>query len=194
MENKALFLDRDGVINKAFIYGGRPYPPSKLEEVTILDGVKEALILSKKMGFLNIIVTNQPDASTGKQDIGTIHEIHTLIKKSLPIDDIFVCFHLGVDNCSCRKPLPGMLFSAQEKWKIDFSKSFLVGDRWRDIGASQAVGCKSFFIDYNYQEKRPDLPYDTVSSLREAVERINIFTSLNEGEELSELKFKGTFS
>lgn len=172
MKNKALFLDRDGVINKAYVRQGKSYPPSALDEFVILDGVREALEVSSQMGFLNLIVTNQPDIGTGQQSQGILDEIHDYIKKTLTIDDIFVCIHTDADVCSCRKPLPGMLLNAQEKWDVDFQKSFLVGDRWRDIGAAQAVGCDSFFIDYGYDERRPEYPHRTVSSLREAVQKI----------------------
>lgn len=178
MKNKAIFLDRDGVINKTSVREGKPYPPSNIEELIILDGVQDSLHLSKKLGFLNIIVTNQPDIGTGKQSLEALAQIHEHIKKTLTIDDIFVCIHVDFDQCSCRKPLPGMLFAAQEKWQIDFEKSFLIGDRWRDIGAAQAVGCESFFIDYGYNEQRPALPYRTASSLKEAVHKICKTTSL----------------
>lgn len=179
MNNKALFLDRDGVINKAYVRDGKPYPPSNMEELVVLDGVKDALNLSKEMGFLNIIVTNQPDIGTGTQSRETLDQIHEHLKKILTIDDIFVCIHVDFDHCLCRKPLPGMLISAQKKWQVDFGKSFLVGDRWRDIGTAQAVGCEGLFIDYGYNEQRPAFPYRTVSSLREAVDKIYQTTTLN---------------
>ncbi len=182
MKNKAIFLDRDGVINKAYMRNGKSYPPSNIEELIVLDGVQDALHLSKKMGFLNIIVTNQPDIGMGKQSLEDLDKIHEHIKKTLTIDDIFVCIHVDFDHCACRKPLPGMLVSAQEKWQIDLRKSFLVGDRWRDIGAAQAVGCKGFFIDYGYNEQRPAFPYHTVSSLKEAIHEISQTTIYKEGE------------
>lgn len=177
-ERRALFLDRDGVVNKAYVREGKSYPPERLDQLVFLEGVKDALILSKKLGFLNIIVTNQPDVGMGKQTLETVREMHDEIKKSLTIDDIFVCLHADFEGCSCRKPLPGMLISAAQKWQINLRKSALVGDRWRDIGAAQAVGCESFFIDYGYDEPKPALPYETVSSLREAVQRISEMTTL----------------
>ena len=180
MKNKAIFLDRDGVINRAYIREGKSYPPSTLDEFIVLDGVKEALHLSKKMGFLNIIVTNQPDIGTKKQSRKDLDQIHNYIKKNLAIDDIFICIHLDFDACTCRKPLPGMLVAAQKKWQIDFEKSFLVGDRWRDIGAAQAVGCEAFFIDYGYDERRPDFPYRIVPSLKEAIHTIGQVALLEE--------------
>lgn len=170
--NRALFLDRDGVINKAFVRGGKSYPPANLSELVFIEGVKEALLLSEQMGFLNIIVTNQPDVGSGLQSSEVLAQMHERIKTDLTIDDIFVCTHCENDCCGCRKPKPGMLVDAAEKWNIDLKSSYLVGDRWRDIGAAQAVGCESFFIDYGYEEQRPQQPYQTVSSLYEAVQRI----------------------
>lgn len=172
-KNKALFLDRDGVVTNIHIRNGKAYSPTSFSDFKILDNVKEALIQSKKMGFLNIIVTNQPDVANKKISLGTLNKMHSFLREKLFIDDIFTCLHSDFDKCNCRKPLPGMLIEARNKWKIDFSKSYLVGDRWRDIGAAQAVGCKSFFIDHNYSEERPHLPYYKANSLEDAVKKID---------------------
>ncbi len=176
-KKKALFLDRDGVINKSYIHNGQPHSPCHVEEFIVLNDVKDALILSKKMGFLNIIVTNQPNVARGNHSLETMEQMHEIIKSNLVIDDIFVCLHLDEDECQCRKPLPGMLLSAKIKWDLDFTKSFLVGDRWRDIEAAQAIGCESFWIDYGYNEKQPLPPYHKVGSLKEAVEKIRKLSS-----------------
>lgn len=178
--NRALFLDRDGVINKVCIRDGKSYPPATLNEFVFIEGVRDALILSKQMGFLNIIVTNQPDVGTGVQTAAVLAEMHDLIKTDLTVDDIFVCTHSEDNQCGCRKPLPGMLISAAKKWNIDLQSSYLVGDRWRDIGAAQAAGCASFFIDYGYREQRPNQPYQTVHSLYEAVQMIYKTTTMKE--------------
>ena len=177
-ERRALFLDRDGVVNKAYVREGKPYPPQTFEELVILEGVKDALILSRELGFLNIIVTNQPDVGTGKQSLERVKRLHEEIKKTLTIDDIFVCLHADVEGCLCRKPLPGMLIDAAQKWQINLKKSALVGDRWRDMGAAQAGGCEGFFIDYGYEEQKPCQPYHRVTSLREAVQKISEMTTL----------------
>lgn len=172
MLKRALFLDRDGVINKAIIKNGKSYPPSSLEELVILDGVKEALILSKEMGFYNIVVTNQPDIATGKTTKDVVNEINSFLLSRLRIDDIFLCPHIDADSCLCRKPKPGMFYEAQKKWGIDLKKSFLIGDRWRDIEAGQDVKNECYFIDYGYDERRPQPPFKVVSSLLEAVHDI----------------------
>ena len=168
MANKAFFLDRDGVINRAFIRNGKSYPPQTIGEFEILSGVLEAISDLKQNGFKIIVVTNQPDVSTGVQNLKTIEEFHRIIKEKLLVDDIKVCFHLESDQCECRKPQPGMIFSAAEEWAIDLSKSFLVGDRWRDIEAGKTAGAFTFFIDYGYDEKLTVEPDKIVSSLYEA--------------------------
>ena len=83
--------------------------------------------------------------------------MNLLIQKYFLIDEIFVCKHDKKDRCMCRKPKNGMLKSAAKKWNIDFKKSFLIGDRWKDIEAGNSVGCKTIYIDYNYDEKKPKL-------------------------------------
>ena len=168
MANKAFFLDRDGVINRAFVRNGKSYPPQSIEEFEILPGVIEAISILRRNGFKVIVVTNQPDVSSGVQKLETVEEFHRKLRETLSLDDIEVCYHLESDQCKCRKPKPGMIFSAAEKWSIDLSKSFLVGDRWRDIGAGKAAGVFTFFIDYGYDEKLTVEPDKIVPSLLEA--------------------------
>jgi D-glycero-D-manno-heptose 1,7-bisphosphate phosphatase len=169
---RAVFLDRDGVINRSVVRGGKPYAPESVEETEILEGVGEALASLRRAGFLNIIVTNQPDVTTGKLKIETVELIHQRLRNEFALDDIKVCYHGDVDGCECRKPKPGMLLEAAREFGIDLERSFMVGDRWRDVAAGQAAGCANFFIDYGYREKRPEPPYIAVKSLAEAVSRI----------------------
>jgi D-glycero-D-manno-heptose 1,7-bisphosphate phosphatase len=149
---KAIFLDRDGVINKVLLNNGSPFSPRKLDEFELLPKVEEALAFFKEIGFLNIIVTNQPDVARGLMKIEDLDDMHALIKKSLPIDDIYVCPHDDSDNCSCRKPKPGMLLDAAKKWDIDLCRSFLIGDTWKDMEAGKAAGCKRILIDALYNK------------------------------------------
>jgi D-glycero-D-manno-heptose 1,7-bisphosphate phosphatase len=165
---RAVFLDRDGVINRAVVRGGKPYPPDSVEALDILPGVAGALESLRAAGFLNIVVTNQPDVATGKQRREVVEAINQRLCVNLSLDDVVVCYHADADGCACRKPKPGMLLAAAEKWRIDVEKSYLVGDRWRDVAAAQAAGCKALFIDYQYSEKMPDKPYVAVNSLAEA--------------------------
>ena len=145
--NKAVFLDRDGVINHAPIVGNKAFSPRKLKEVKILPKVKEAIHILKKKNFFVIEVTNQPDISRGLLETADLEEMNNYLKSELEIDDILMCLHDDIHSCNCRKPKPGLLLQAKEKWDIDFAQSYLVGDRWRDIEAGKAVGCKTILIE-----------------------------------------------
>jgi D-glycero-D-manno-heptose 1,7-bisphosphate phosphatase len=166
-KRRAVFLDRDGVINESIVRDGKPYAPRSLDGFKLLPGVKEALRSLREAGFLNIVVTNQPDVATGKAKREDIDAIHAELRK-LPIDAVKVCFHDDAQQCACRKPRPGLLLEAAEEFGVDLPSSFLVGDRWRDVGAAHAAGCTALFVDYRYTERRPDPPYMEVKSLPEA--------------------------
>lgn len=170
--NSAVFLDRDGVINKALLKDGVPTPPQSLENLEILPGVNTALHRFKQSGFMLIVVTNQPDVSRGIISIEEVDRINGFLLNSLPIDAIFVCAHDTQDDCSCRKPKPGLLLEAANQFQIDRKSSFMVGDRWRDIEAGQAAGCVCYFIDHGYSEKSPPEPFNRVNSLLEASREI----------------------
>lgn len=170
---RAVFLDRDGVINRAMVKGGKPYPPSSIKDVEVLPGVPEALERLKEAEFIRICITNQPDVARGKQKREVVEAIHEVLLESLPLDEILVCYHDDSDRCWCRKPLPGLLESAAEFYGIELEKSFMIGDRWRDIEAGYKAGCRTILIKYDYKEKNPSPPPDVeVGSLSEAVEWI----------------------
>jgi len=152
---RAVFLDRDGVINQAIVREGKPYPPSGVEELKIVAGAAEALRDLKQAGFLLIVVTNQPDIARGTRSRASVDTIHQALRETLPLDDFFVCAHDDSDECDCRKPRPGLLLRAAEKYDIDLSRSFMIGDRWRDVDAGANAGCATVWIDYGYREKRP---------------------------------------
>ena len=156
------------MVNRAVVRDGKPYPPNSLKELEILPGVAEALDALHQAGFLLIVVTNQPDVATGKQDRGVVDAIHDKLLKILPLDDIMACFCIEGPDCDCYKPKPGMLLEAAAKWSINLKRSFIIGDRWRDIGAGRAVGCRTFFVDYGYEEQRPENSDHVVSGLSEA--------------------------
>jgi D-glycero-D-manno-heptose 1,7-bisphosphate phosphatase len=165
---RAVFLDRDGVINRAVIRDRKPYPPASLAALEILPGVSAGIDRLKTCGFVIIVVTNQPDVATGVQKLSVVKDMHESLRVNLGIDDIFVCYHVSADDCGCRKPKPGMLVAAAEKHDIDLTRSFLVGDRWRDIDAGNEVGCRTYFIDYDYEESLCTTPDKIVASLEEA--------------------------
>jgi D-sedoheptulose 7-phosphate isomerase len=169
----AVFLDRDGVINRAVVRDGKPFPPAGMHELELLPEVASSLSALKARGFAVYVITNQPDVTRGTQTREAVENIHQFLSSSLPIDDIFVCYHDDNDECGCRKPLPGLLLEARSKHNIDLSRSFVVGDRWRDIDAGHNAGCKTVLIDYGYRERAPERPPEaTVRSLREAADWI----------------------
>jgi D-glycero-D-manno-heptose 1,7-bisphosphate phosphatase len=165
---RALFLDRDGVINRALVRDRRPYPPASLDELEILPGVVEAAASLKAAGYCLIVVTNQPDVGKGIQSRAAVEEMHKYLRGLLPLDAIKVCYHTDADGCSCRKPRPGMLQEAAREWDLDLTGSYLVGDRWRDIGAAKAAGCISFLVQGDYDEPQAQAPDFIVGSLLEA--------------------------
>jgi D-sedoheptulose 7-phosphate isomerase len=172
-QRRAVFLDRDGVINRTFVRDGKPFPPTTLQELEVLPGVPEALHELKQHGYKLLVVTNQPDVARGKQSRQTIDAMHQALSARLPLDDILVCYHTDKDKCDCRKPMPSMLFEAAKKHNIDLAASFMVGDRWRDIEAGYNAGCKTILIDYGYSERSPaHAPDLRVGSLREAADWI----------------------
>jgi len=157
--SQAVFLDRDGVLNRAVIRRGRPYPPASLEAFEILPGVPEAVRRLHDAGFLLIGATNQPDVARGTQRREVVEAMNTRLLDEMPITAILVCYEDG-DDCPRRKPNPGLLLEAAETYGIDLSASFMVGDRWRDVEAGRRAGCRTVFIDLGYTEHRPDPPAD----------------------------------
>jgi len=169
---KAVFLDRDGVINRVVRRDGRPYPPPSLDALEILPGVPEAIKALRREGFMIIVVTNQPDVATGIQHLEVVESIHAYLHEVLEIDEIKVCYHVDANDCRCRKPKPGMLLDAATDWSLDLKQSYLVGDRWRDIVAGKNAGCKSILIESGYDEQKAKDPDAVVASLQEASELI----------------------
>ncbi len=160
------------MINRAVVRGGKPYPPAKVEEVEVLPGVAGALDRLRRAGFLLIVVTNQPDVARGTQRRDVVDAIHAHLGRVLPIDEFRVCPHDDADACACRKPQPGLLLQTARDGRIDLSRSYMVGDRWRDIEAGRRAGCRTILIDYDYNELRPRDPDATVRSLEEAADWI----------------------
>jgi D-glycero-D-manno-heptose 1,7-bisphosphate phosphatase len=166
--NKAVFIDRDGVLNRAVIRDGKPYAPEGLDDLELLPGVPEALDALRGAGFRLIVATNQPDVGAGRQTRATVEAIHDFMRATLPLDDIRVCYHTDADGCGCRKPKPGMLLDAALEWQVDLAASVMVGDRWRDIDAGKAAGCRTILVDSGYDERAAEGFDAAVSSLFDA--------------------------
>ncbi len=171
-KSRAVFLDRDGVLNRALVRDGLPYPPHDISELEILPGVVDALSLLKAAGFILITVSNQPDVARGTVQRENVESINAYLGERILMDKFIMCYHDSSDKCSCRKPNPGMLYTGATEFNIDLQNSFMVGDRWRDIEAGLNAGCKTIFIDYGYSERKPE-SYDFVAnSLLEAAQII----------------------
>jgi len=166
--NKAVFLDRDGVINQAVVREGKPYPPQSLNDLIIFPDVPRALALLKNAHFLLIIATNQPDVAKGVQQKQIVEEMHLRLIRELPIDDVKVCYDLDTPESHCYKPKPGMLLEAARQHNIDLTRSYMVGDRWRDVSCGRAAGCFTVFIDRGYAEALREPPHETCGGLLEA--------------------------
>ncbi|MGZ8847844.1 MAG: D-glycero-alpha-D-manno-heptose-1,7-bisphosphate 7-phosphatase [Pyrinomonadaceae bacterium] len=169
---RAVFLDRDGVLNRAIVRDGKPYPPATVQELEMLPDVVEACRDLRQAGFLLIVVTNQPDVARGRQRRENVEAINSVLKDRLALDDVRVCYHDDSDSCACRKPKSGMLLEAAQEWSIDLSGSFMVGDRWKDVEAGKKAGCKTIFVDCGYSEDTPQSFDARVSSLAEAAKWI----------------------
>jgi D-glycero-D-manno-heptose 1,7-bisphosphate phosphatase len=175
MPNRAVFLDRDGVINRPIIVDGKPYPPRTDADFEILPGVHRACADLKSAGYLLVVVTNQPDVGRGILKKGAVEEIHKRMVRELPIDRVEVCYHAGAEfgeDCKCRKPKPGMLINAANALDIDLARSFMIGDRWRDIDCGKRASCRSIFIDWGYRESLRERPDFSAANLLDAAEWI----------------------
>ncbi|HKM80427.1 MAG TPA: HAD-IIIA family hydrolase [Candidatus Acidoferrum sp.] len=171
--SRAVFLDRDGVLNRAVIRDGKPHPPANVADLDIVAGAENTLRELKAQGFKLLVVTNQPDLANGLATPEGVDAINQKLAAALPVDDFFVCPHVDGDNCDCRKPKAGLLLEAARRHQIDLSASFMIGDRWRDVEAGQNAGCRTVLIDQGYQEKHPARAPDAiVHSLREAADWI----------------------
>jgi len=171
---RAVFLDRDGVINRAIERDGFPYAPTNLSEFQIYPEVPAACAKLKTAGFLLIVATNQPDVGRGEMKQEIVEQIHTEMCRELPIDRVEVCYDSGRDpvESEFRKPKPGMLLRAARDLQIDLAQSWMVGDRWRDIDCGHAAGCKTVLIDRHYAEALKQKPDFSAGNLAEAADII----------------------
>ncbi len=166
---RCVFLDRDGVLNEAIVKDGKPYPPHHVADVVVMPGAPQLLQALRDQGFLLVVVTNQPDVARGTATCADVNAINNLLQVTLPIDAFYTCYHDDKDHCLCRKPKPGALLKAAEDLNIDLRQSFMIGDRWRDITAGKEAGCRTVWIDYQYDEKHPTNYDYRAKDLQEAV-------------------------
>jgi D-glycero-D-manno-heptose 1,7-bisphosphate phosphatase len=170
---RAVFLDRDGVINRPVVRNGQPRPPFRVEDFELYDDVTEGCARLKAAEFLLVVITNQPDVGRGTQSREAVEAMHAKMQSALPsLDRIEICYHAGErygEPCDCRKPRPGMVLRAAAELKIDVCASYVIGDRWRDINCARASGCRAIFIERGYEESLHEAPDFTVANFGDAV-------------------------
>ena len=172
--NKAIFLDRDGIINKIIVRENEYISsPRKFEEFVFIDGINELLLKLKEKNYLAIIITNQPEIFRGLLEMEELERMHKAILEILTIDDIFMCFHDNQHNCECRKPKPGMLLQAAKKWDIDLSESFILGDSAKDIESGKRAWCNTILLETQYNINNEINPHFRIKSILEAFDIIS---------------------
>jgi D-glycero-D-manno-heptose 1,7-bisphosphate phosphatase len=175
MKNKAVFLDRDGVLCDAIVTNYRPLSAKGLDDLNIPIPVIEACWKLKQEGFKLLCVSNQPDIARGLIAKEVVEAQNEVIRHYCFLDEIQTCPHDNKDNCICRKPKPMMIFNLAHKWDVDIKTSYLIGDRWSDIEAGIRAGIPEqnlFFINRGYHEYQPQGDYNNVHFFEEAVELI----------------------
>ena len=170
--NKAIFLDRDGVISKSFLIGGKSFAPRKFKDFKIFSSSAKLVKRLKLAGYMVFVVTNQPDVGKKLISKNTLKKMHNKIIKEMEVDQIYSCVHSQNAGCYCRKPKPGMILKAAKKYNIDLKRSFMVGDRASDIKAGLKAKCRSIFLDKKYKEQKPKAQEATFSNLAEATQYI----------------------
>lgn len=143
---RAVFLDRDGVLNKTIFRDGKPRAPYTLEDFALLEDVPEGIQLLRNNNFTLIVVTNQPDVARGWVSREAVDAVNNKLRELIEVDDIKICFHDSMENCFCRKPKPGMLIDAARELGIDLKSSFMIGDRHSDVEAGIDAGCRTFLV------------------------------------------------
>jgi D-glycero-D-manno-heptose 1,7-bisphosphate phosphatase len=164
----AVFLDRDGVLNRPILRDGRPHPPDSVKDLAVYPDAASSLRRLKDIGYALVVVTNQPDVARGLQRAEVVHQINRELCQQVEVTAVYVCFHDDADGCRCRKPAPGLLIDAAHDLGLDLSRSFMVGDRWRDVEAGRRAGCRTVYIDRQYSERSPENADLVTTSLADA--------------------------
>ena len=167
-KRKAVFLDRDGVLVRSKVINGKPFAPISLKEFKLLPYASKYIDLLKKENFLTIIISNQPDVGKGIISNQILNKMNDILFLKTKIDDIYICTHTDIDNCKCRKPKNGLIIKAAKKYNINLHKSYMIGDRKKDIDAGILSNCKTIFLDRKYIEPKPKNFDCKVSSFQKA--------------------------
>ena len=170
--NHAVFLDRDGVLTISTIRDGKGYAPVSLDQFKFYPGVTNCVNRIKDLGFIPVLVSNQPDVANGLLPIQVLEQMNQKIREELDITEINNCTHNNENQCLCRKPLPGVLIDSANKLGINLNESWMIGDRDSDISAGIAAGCKTIFIDRNLRAESGELAHLVCDSLEKAIDFI----------------------
>jgi D-glycero-D-manno-heptose 1,7-bisphosphate phosphatase len=182
VNRRAVFLDRDGVLNRTNVINSVPHPPGTAAELEVLPGVPEALTLLGGEGLLRIVVTNQPDVARRTQGREAVEQINGRLMRELTLEAIYTCYHDDADRCGCRKPMPGLLAEAEAAFGIDLRASFMVGDRWSDVAAGKAAGCTTFLLDTVYSQRHRCAPDYQATDLLHAARQIVTLVRQRDGD------------
>ena len=167
---RAVFLDRDGILNALVTRDGLAASPQRATDFKILPGVAEAVARLRSLGYLVFVTSNQPDVARGLLSREDLDQMTAALRAAVPLDEVAVCPHDDADRCTCRKPLPGMLTGLAERWSVDLAASYMVGDSWKDVEAGRAAACRTIYVGPPGQWRSP--PDVVAGSLPEAVARI----------------------
>lgn len=170
--SRAVFLDRDGVINRTVFRRGAKRAPQDMGEWAWMDGILETARALHARGYLLFVVTNQPDVARGWQSREQVDAFHALLARELPIERVYACFHDNAHACECRKPRPGMLHQARDEFGVDLERSFMVGDRQGDIDAGKAAGCVTIHVRHEDDDSPHTGADHEIRALRELLDVI----------------------
>ena len=172
MVSRAVFLDRDGVINKSFTLNGKPKAPLTFKEFRFLPNSKKSISLLVKNNFLVFVITNQPDIGNGITKLSEVILMHDKICNQTEVKEIFLCPHSQKNDCSCRKPKAQFVLLAKKKYILDLTRSYFIGDRFADVQTGINAGCKTIFINRQYDEACPEDHDYEVKNIYQAVKLI----------------------
>ena len=176
--NRALFLDRDGVLDELVFYesAGEWESPRRVADLRMIEGIAQPLQRFLDAGWLLFIVTNQPSAAKGKTTEKDLREVQERVLASIgvPITRAYVCFHHPDEGCGCRKPKPYFLLEAAREYDIDLAASWMVGDQDTDLACGRAAGCRVALIEHRGSEDKrgaiePDLRVRNLGELAGAI-------------------------
>ena len=169
--NKAVFFDRDGVLNHLIERDGSFYSPQCFDDFEVNADAIKIIQQIKELGFLAIVISNQPDITRGKLEQHEMDKMTQVLFSELKIDDVFYCTHDDNNDIGCRKPKPGLFHLAQQKYNINFNHSIMVGDTWKDVDAARNAKIKMYLLDKNYNQEIQNV--ERIQNLSEVLSKLN---------------------